>query len=286
MLRSPTPGGAGPRPEWGPPLARSGPDRPLPHPRRLPAVIGPGFRHPRRRKEGPAGPCPVSWDFGTVVAYHDGGEGSRCGVRWGRGGVVGPKDTPGSGPDPPSASRSRPVRPGSLRHGGVVALLVIPLVLPSCNWLVYHGAPDGSGVDPRARRSPRPTGPGSRPNWEATCSESPWSTGVGCWWPPRPTPWPPSPPPTDRCSGRPPWPPRYRPGTSPAETSVPTVGITSTPVIDDSRQEIFVVADQLVGPACPAPPVRPERLDRGRLAGPAASTLRGPTRRPSSNGWP
>lgn len=128
-----------------------------------------------------------------------------------------------------------------------MALLVIPLVLPSCNWLVYHGAPDGSGVDGsgasfasphRAWLSPKLAGDlfgeplvdGSRvlvATEADTVAALSTATGSVLWSTTVATPVP--------------------AGDLPCGDISPTVGITSTPVIDDSRQEVFVVADQLVG---------------------------------------
>ena len=71
---------------------------------------------------------------------------------------------------------------------------------------------------------------------------------VGCSRPPRTTPstrWPPTP---ARSCGRPTSAPRSTrpPCPASAATSGPTVGITSTPVIDTARSEIFVVATEQV----------------------------------------
>jgi outer membrane protein assembly factor BamB len=123
----------------------------------------------------------------------------------------------------------------------------VALLLGSCNWLVYHGSPLGSGVD-QSGSSFSPAHPawsspplggklygeplvfGSRVlaatesnavvALSATDGSVLWSTVVG-------TPVP--------------------SGELPCGDIAPTVGITSTPVVDPSRNEVFVVADQLVG---------------------------------------
>jgi hypothetical protein len=131
----------------------------------------------------------------------------------------------------------------------VPALVVLALLVSSCNWLVYHGSPIGSGVDPsgtsftsahQAWVSPalggelygEPLVLGSRVlaatesdavvALSATDGSVLWSTSVG-------TPVP--------------------SGDLPCGDITPTVGITSTPVVDPTRNEVFVVADQLVGTA-------------------------------------
>ncbi len=139
---------------------------------------------------------------------------------------------------------------GGGRHvGGVVAVLLVSMVLTSCNWLVYHGNPGGSGVDVsgasfasahQAWVSPKLAGdifgePLVDGNQVLVATESDtvsalsgangsvlWSTTLA-------TPVP--------------------AGDLPCGDISPTVGITSTPVIDDSLHEVFVVADQLVGTA-------------------------------------
>jgi Bacterial Ig domain/PQQ-like domain len=125
-------------------------------------------------------------------------------------------------------------------------LVVISLGITSCNWLVYHGALSGSGADPSgASFSPahqgwvspalggqiygEPLALGSQVfvatesdavvALSATNGSVLWSTTVGKAVPA---------------------------GDLPCGDISPTVGITSTPVIDSSRNEIFVVADQLV----------------------------------------
>jgi len=136
---------------------------------------------------------------------------------------------------------------GFRRIGLGVALVVVPLLLTSCNWLVYHGDLVGSGADPSGIPlssaysgwlSPKLGGqiygePLALGNQVFVATESDavvalsardgsvlWSTTVGT----------------------------AVPATAlPCGNISPTVGITSTPVIDDSRNEIFAVADQVVG---------------------------------------
>ena len=127
----------------------------------------------------------------------------------------------------------------------VVALL--PILLSSCNWTVYHGFLGGSGADlsgtsftsaHRSWVSPQLGGQlfgeplvfGSQV-FVATESDEvvslSASTGLPVWSTTLATPVPA----TDL----------------PCGDIKPTVGITSTPVIDGNRQEIFVVADELSG---------------------------------------
>jgi outer membrane protein assembly factor BamB len=148
-----------------------------------------------------------------------------------------PASVPGTGSAP---RRFRTV-------GGTAALLLLSLALTSCNWLVYHGSAGGSGADPsgtsfttahQAWVSPalggqlfgEPLVLDSRVfvateadavvALSATDGSVLWSTTVA-------TPVP--------------------SGDLPCGDISPTVGITSTPVVDASRNEIFVVADELVG---------------------------------------
>jgi outer membrane protein assembly factor BamB len=120
-------------------------------------------------------------------------------------------------------------------------------MLSSCNWIVYHGSFGSSGVDPSgtsftsAHQSwaskklsgqlyGEPLVDGSQVvvateadtvvSLSATTGKSQWSTDLA-------TPVP--------------------SGDLPCGDISPTVGITSTPVIDLTRQEIFVVADELSG---------------------------------------
>jgi polyvinyl alcohol dehydrogenase (cytochrome) len=131
--------------------------------------------------------------------------------------------------------------------GRWTAVVLLALMLSSCNWLVYHGSLGGSGVDPsgtsfasahRAWVSPTLSGKlygeplvyGNQVlvateadtvvSLSASTGQSLWSTKVA-------TPVP--------------------GGDLPCGDIGPTVGITSTPVIDGTLQEIFVVADELSG---------------------------------------
>ena len=139
--------------------------------------------------------------------------------------------------------KSKRTRRAGFALGAVLA--VFSLGLTSCNWLVYHGALIGSGVDPSgasfspARQSwasptlggqiyGEPLALGSRVfvatesdavvALSATNGSVLWSATVGK-----------AVPAGDLLCG----------------DISPVVGITSTPVIDSSRNEIFVVADQL-----------------------------------------
>ena len=145
---------------------------------------------------------------------------------------------------------------------------------------MYHGDAEGNGVacgvtvgrrlltrvdvaDPRRpalRRAARPR------------------TGTSSWQP-RTTPSTRSQPRPARCCG-----PRtsarlFRPARSPAGTSRRRVGITGTPVIDPTRAEIFVVADELSGGHAGAHAGRPRHRDRARPSSTRTSTRRARTRR-------
>ncbi len=135
-----------------------------------------------------------------------------------------------------------------IRLGGSgAALLVLSLLLTSCNWLVYHADPLGTGVDPSGA-----TFGSTHPAWVSaklagdlfgeplvygsdvyvateadTVSALSATDGATLWTTTLATPVP--------------------SGDLPCGDITPTVGITSTPVIDASRNEIFVVADELVG---------------------------------------
>jgi outer membrane protein assembly factor BamB len=133
------------------------------------------------------------------------------------------------------------------RTGRWAAVALLPLVISSCNWTVYHGSLGGSGVDPSGTSfttahqswvSPKLSGKlfgeplvdGSQvlvaTEADTVVSLSA-STGKPLWQTALATPVP--------------------AGDLPCGNISPTVGITSTPVIDLSRQEIFVVADELAG---------------------------------------
>jgi hypothetical protein len=131
---------------------------------------------------------------------------------------------------------------------GLCAVAVLlPVVLSSCNWLVYHGGMGGSGSDPSGASYAsahqawvsaslggqlygEPLALGSQvfvatendavAALSAANGSVAWSTTVGTAVPA---------------------------GDLPCGNITPNVGITSTPVIDASRNEIFVVADELVG---------------------------------------
>jgi polyvinyl alcohol dehydrogenase (cytochrome) len=133
------------------------------------------------------------------------------------------------------------------RAGRWAAVALLPLLLASCNWTVYHGSLGSSGVDPSGASftsahqtwvSPKLSGKlygeplvdGSQvlvaTEADTVVSLSA-STGKALWKSTLATPVPAS--------------------DLPCGNINPTVGITSTPVIDLSRQEIFVVADELSG---------------------------------------
>jgi polyvinyl alcohol dehydrogenase (cytochrome) len=156
--------------------------------------------------------------------------------------------------DSPSASfsGSEDPRPGQRgRHrrtvGRGVAMSLLVLTLSSCNWLVYHGDLTGSGMDSSgssfapAHQAWVSANLGGKLYGEplvvgtdvfvatendavvalsAATGAVVWSTTVGTAVPA---------------------------GDLPCGDIGPTVGITSTPVVDTSRNEIFVVADELVG---------------------------------------
>jgi Bacterial Ig domain/PQQ-like domain len=149
----------------------------------------------------------------------------------------------------PRRAGTGPDRRPLARLAGLAALLLVPLALTSCNWLVYHGSAGGSGADPsgtsfssahQAWVSPKLGGQlfgeplvlGSRVlvategdtvvALSATDGSILWSTTVAA---PVPS------------------------GDLPCGDITPTVGITSTPVVDSTRNEVFVVADELVGSA-------------------------------------
>jgi polyvinyl alcohol dehydrogenase (cytochrome) len=145
------------------------------------------------------------------------------------------------------------LRPGRAKEGGsrrlvgrCAALILLSLVLSSCDWLVYHGSFGGSGSDPSGASFAsahnawvskklggdlygEPLVLGSRIflategdaviALSATNGSVLWSTTVATAVPA---------------------------GDLPCGNISPTVGITSTPVVDGSRGEIFVVADELV----------------------------------------
>jgi outer membrane protein assembly factor BamB len=127
------------------------------------------------------------------------------------------------------------------------AVALLPLLLSSCNWAVYHGFLNGSGNDVSGISlasaheswvSPELSGElygeplvyGNQifvaTESDAVVSLSP-STGQILWSKTLATPVPSS--------------------DLPCGDITPNVGITSTPVIDGNRQEIFVVADELSG---------------------------------------
>jgi outer membrane protein assembly factor BamB len=133
------------------------------------------------------------------------------------------------------------------RAGRWAAVTLLSLMLSSCNWTVYHGSLGGSGVDLSGASftsahqtwvSPKLSGKlygeplvdGSQvlvATEADTVVSLSGSTGQSLWTTTLATPVP--------------------AGDLPCGNISPTVGITSTPVIDLTRQEIFVAADELSG---------------------------------------
>jgi outer membrane protein assembly factor BamB len=137
---------------------------------------------------------------------------------------------------------------GTHRRAGRWAVVVLlPRVLSACNWTVLHRSLGGSRVDPSGASFSSPHQAWVSPKLSGKLYGEPLvdgsqvlvateadtvvslsaSTGKSLWQTTLATPVP--------ATGL------------PCGNISPTVGITSTPVVDMSRQEIFVVADELSG---------------------------------------
>ena len=136
---------------------------------------------------------------------------------------------------------------GGIADGPARAAVLSPAPAASGSWTVYHGDPAGDGVTPPVKAVDTATAVWTSPRLDgqiygeplvyagrvyvATENDSVYalsaSTGAVAWsahlGPPVPA------------------------GSLPCGDITPTVGITGTPVIDRSRGEIFVVADELLG---------------------------------------